>query len=226
MRLGERVATEFDRHGPELANTFGEIAFDASKKFGQMWWDAGPLGKIATAGVLGAKFGLTGPVFGAIGRKGAGEFRSAFGGKKTAGSWKAIGGKAGAVTGAGFALGLAAGIVLYHEEIGDALEEAIPGFREMQRGTAKVLDVLGLRENEVSQDVREAGTEAIRRGDRDPIGGAAPPGGGGRGRSRKARAAAPVPQRQQTVLHDSIYVDGRKIASVIRRIEHDRQARR
>lgn len=221
MQLGRRLSEQFEEHAPEVANALGQLGWNAAKAFGQMWWEAGPLGKFATAGYLGMKLGLTGPVFGALGSHAAGQFRGSFIGNKGAEHWTRLGNRVGGLTGAGFAAGLIAGIVIYRDEITKTLED-LPIVKQYGDVVNAAADQLGIRPNEAALDAREAGTRAIANPEgRQPIG----PGSGSRG-GRAGRAAPPVRERVVVENHNTLLLDSKVVARAVERVLADKKARR
>jgi tape measure domain-containing protein len=58
MHLGKRLADEFEKEAPVIADALGHIGVRAAGAFVHAWWGAGPLGKLFTTGLLFSKLGI------------------------------------------------------------------------------------------------------------------------------------------------------------------------
>jgi hypothetical protein len=58
LHLGKRLADEFEKEAPVIADALGHIGVRAAGAFVHAWWGAGPLGKLFTTGLLFSKLGI------------------------------------------------------------------------------------------------------------------------------------------------------------------------
>lgn len=79
MHLGDKLSNAFEQEVPKLADAAGRAAPRVARAFVNAFMNAGPIGKLATIGLILGKSGAFGAGFSWAGRKAAGRLASALG---------------------------------------------------------------------------------------------------------------------------------------------------